>query len=320
MPREVYIREFSSDKFGRILCSNAVDGSTIGLHTRKFAKDAISKAYVEATLQEGDSTSTREFICLISDFASAGAKCMAGRAKYGSNFSFGRGRVSTVLPLGALGVHASYRDLIRLKSEIGHDFVDLNNQNFISALTRLEPSKRYFRMRPGQKLGQKFVWITKRTDLKSIYCSGKSSKTGLADRCRDSLGLIHRVPPTVLMAIHIPAVVVEKAGHFRPTFLEAGDNRRFSAKARSDGIRVEDAWGHTIDLAYLDRLGKLGNGQHERICRPIDSTMFTKRQTISFDVLGMVTTINSTSDYDFSINLADGRTDGELSKFLGGDK
>jgi len=287
----------------------------------------MAAAYKNAK-HDADATDPREFIRLIADLAQTpGYKGFCGRAIFGASYKFSAAMACTVLPIGVIATFATGVDIARFASLTGARLCDFNNADWIDTFANLPRNERFFRLKPGRPLGTSFIWFTSSRNLQQALRNATArgvASAGLADFSRDILGLVHRVPalppnpPLFLAAFGFPAHVAEKAGHFRPTFVEAGGHSRFSARPRMKVRPRNYPWGKTINLAYLDMSGTLENGLNERVCRPINRSMFDDADVMTFEVLGRITKGNTFTDKQFSFALADGRADSNLSTSLGG--
>ena len=182
-------------------------------------------------------------------------------------------------------------------------------------------SLRIGRLGAGKSIGGRSgsVWITG----KSILDEELDGYEQPADRARDVLGLVHQKPRNVLVALHFPWSVTDKVRSARPTFMDAGDHRRFRAQAGARHRRRMAAWGHTVDLAKVSAKAKNVDGLPERICGEIDSgALAPTGGKFSFTPLGRVTTERghdaNTHDNDaaFARRMANGRADPELANAL----
>jgi len=327
MSLEGYIRGFVGTDYGRIVSSNACDGDILGLHRAGFSAEVLAAAYGNAR-GDPDATAPREFIRLIGDLArSPGNKRFCGQAIYGAAYKLNSATACTILPIGVVSSLATGHDIDRFASLTRKGLCDFSNPDWIDTFANLPPNERYFRLKPGRALGTSFIWFTSSLNLQQLFSAAVRRGIALAELghfARDALGLVDRVPapapdpPLFLVALAFPASVAEKAGHFRPTFVEAGSHRRFSARARRTRTPRKYAWGKTIDLARLDADGTLENGLNERVCHPIERSMFDNAQVITFRILGKITKGNTCTNEQFSRALADGRTDSVLSTRLGG--
>ncbi|MGJ4911290.1 hypothetical protein [Bradyrhizobium sp. HKCCYLS2033] len=315
-----YIRNFAGNDLGRIVSANACDGEVIGLHPRGFCDRVLAAAYANAP-SDPDKTDPREFIRLIADLA-INDPSFRGQAVLGAGCSIDTDRAEVMLPIGVLEGFASSDDVTRFARLTGQ-MPDFKNPRWIEMLSGIPSNERYFRLKPGRTLGTSFIWFSSKRSLDRASQAAKRNGVKpdeVANYLRDLLGLVHREPtspPLYLVVYSFPASVVEKAVHFRPTFVEAGSHRRFAARPRGRGAPRRNDWGKTVDLARLELGGVLAAGLRERICCPINRSMFEDDENIRFRVVGQVTRSNKFTDREFSLALADGRSDDELTKTLG---
>ena len=191
--------------------------------------------------------------------------------------------------------------------------------DFVRTMMDIPDSLRTGHFGSGKSIGRSgSVWITG----KPILDARLNGYGQPANRARDVLGLVHRQPPDVLVALHFPWAVMDKVRSARPTFMDAGDHRRFRARAGARHRRSMAAWGHTVDLAKVSAKAKNMDGLPERVCGKIDSGALAPTGRFGFTPLGRVTTERG-HDADihgnnaaFARRMKNGRTDPELAKTL----
>ena len=192
--------------------------------------------------------------------------------------------------------------------------------DFVRTMMDIPDSLRTGRLGAGKSIGRSgIVWITG----KPILDEELNGYEQPADRARDVLGLVHQEPPKVLVALHFPWAVMDKVRSARPTFMDAGDHRRFRAQADARHRRRMASWGHTVDLEKVSAKAKNVDGLPERVCGEIDSGALAPTDgKFGFNPLGRVTTEGShdanTHDNNaaFARRMANGRTDRELANAL----
>ena len=180
-------------------------------------------------------------------------------------------------------------------------------------------SLRTGRFGSGKSIGRSgSVWITG----KPILDAKLNGYGQPADRARDVLGLVHRKPPDVLVALYFPWAVMDKVRSARPTFMDAGDHRRFRARAGARHRQRMTAWGHTVDLAKVSAKAKNVDGLPERVCGEIDSGALAPTGRFGFTPLGRVTTKRGHkadthgNHAAFARRMANGRTNRKLANAL----
>ena len=193
--------------------------------------------------------------------------------------------------------------------------------DFVRTMMDLPDSLRTGHFGSGKSIGRSgSVWITG----KPILDAKLNGYGQPADRARDVLGLVHRQPPDVLVAFHFPWAVMDNVRSARPTFMDAGDHRRFRAQAGARHRRRMAAWGHTVDLAKVSAKAKNVDGLPERVCGEIDSGALAPTDRFGFTPLGRVTTERGHSadthgnDAAFARRMANGRTNRKLATALSG--
>ena len=336
VPTDREKREFAdalvATDLGRIVVCNVVDGYAEGhlmkidvkqyfewwidLCEHKGFKSIPSRLAAMKTLRNGKYPSTFKAGAKRPDFRFRGPK---RRPRKQSRF---RELCSTV---PALVLREVIDDKTRdaLKAKAIH-FPTTHNSDwtddFVRTMMDLPDSLRTGHFGSGKSIGRSgSVWITG----KPILDAKLNGYGQPADRARDVLGLVHRQPPDVLVAFHFPWAVMDNVRSARPTFMDAGDHRRFRVQAGARRRRRMAAWGHTVDLANVSAKAKNMDGLPERVCGEIDSgALAPTGGKFGFTPLGRVTTERG-HDADihgnnaaFARRMKNGRTDPELAKTL----
>ncbi len=314
MTLEDFLSDFVKSPEGRIVMCNAVDGAEIGLHDSELVLAAFNKAF--ASMPSGPIPDrNKEFTRQLEDLAGP-ANFYGGKGLAGAICAVTSQSLVAVLPIGVLN-KASAPDQDRFARALGTPACQFGNPAWVEKLKALPAKDRSFSFDPGFKFGSSFIWFTT-SDLIREIVKKKAATASKADTARDALGLVHRQPstlpdpPLVLVALRLPKQLAKTTAHFRPTFIDAGSHRRFSAAHRPKSRPDMQEWGSTIDLAVLDTDGVLANGYPERVIRPLDFGGRLASTKIKFDVLGEVTRRTAMDDALFSQLLADARDDAEL--------
>ena len=191
--------------------------------------------------------------------------------------------------------------------------------DFVRTMMDIPDSLRTGRFGADKSIGPSdVVWITGKPILDEKLAGYGQS----ADRARDVLGLVHRKPKDVLVALHFPWVVMDKVRSARPTFMDAGDHLRFRAQAGARHRRRMAAWGHTVDLAKVSAKAKNMECLPERVCGEIDSGALAPTGRFGFTPLGRVTTERGHkadthgNNAAFARRMANGRTNRQLANAL----
>ena len=191
--------------------------------------------------------------------------------------------------------------------------------DFVKSLKSIPVSLRTGRFGSGKSIGRSGnIWITG----KSILDERLDGHDQPADQTRDVLGLVHRKPPDVLIAFHFPWTLTDKVRSARPTFMDAGDHRRFRAQPDARRRQRMTAWGHTVDLAKASAKAKSIDGLPERVCGEIDCDALEPTRVFGFAPLGRVATERGHSadthgnDAAFAQRLSKGRTNSQLAHAL----
>lgn len=184
-------------------------------------------------------------------------------------------------------------------SSIGADLTNDFEEKLAARLERLPQAARKFRIAPDESHGRPYVWFTAKEDVEHFFAQRTDMGMTLADIARDALGLVHHWPkafrseaPNHLVALHFPSAIAERAGHLRPSAIQAFNNRRFVQQFESTTRTTATDWGRTLEL-YLFRTksGLAPIGCRERLLLRLQEALFDPSERIAFDYLGKVTTV-----------------------------
>ncbi|MEI9926416.1 MAG: hypothetical protein WDN44_00170 [Sphingomonas sp.] len=134
--------------------------------------------------------------------------------------------------------------------------------------------------------GRPIIWITNQTAVERARLSHRASGQTDADLFTQTLGLGHYKVDEMAVLITIPGSVVQKAGHYRPTFADAVRHRFFMARSSRPLAKVGN-WGQTAHLAKLATIPC--DGCAERVSLPIARHHFHPRQKLQVALLERVT-------------------------------
>jgi hypothetical protein len=194
----------------------------------------------------------------------------------------------------------------------GVEFPSTNNQpmkdDALRALMDLHEVDCVFRLKVDSAIGgEKMVWFS----IKELVESAVSSAANTANEARDVLGLANRKPDDVIIALHLPAMVLRHVDCARPTFADATTNERFKTMADTASNKKRSSWGHTANLGHLASNRSSLDGFPERIAAPIAQASTTGAPVFTFTPLGKITTLRGHTAYDsdmgYARRLASGR-------------
>jgi hypothetical protein len=169
-------------------------------------------------------------------------------------------------------------------------FAEENENRFVS----MKEKDRQFRLATDERHGKPYVWFTARSDLEAHLSNPGHRKP--ADVARDVLGLVHHKKnmynsriPLHLVALHFPMEVAMRAGHMRPSAIEAFDNKRFVQTFPAVEPAPPDSWGRTIDLhTFCTRTGVSPDGCREKVLFRLEAGLFKPSERLTFDYLGRI--------------------------------
>jgi hypothetical protein len=297
MPLDNEIRSYLfGSPYGRLISGNAIGGARIGLHsaaaTIEYARATYS-LYLTRKAATGKTASIRDFEDCLCDLRYR--DYVHGKQRqindeiiplFGPNLpNLASKRLATVIELKWLPLLMTEADKDRLKIDFPVGGLPKNPDRFARRLRRLGADRRYFRLAGNQFLGRKLVWFTTEAEARRLKKSGRNG-AGLAFSFCSGLGLGHHPPGAWLVLLTIPGAAIQKAGHYRPAFCDAGIHRWFMARSSISGGKV-GLWGQTAELESLARGYAPYDGGPERVSRELASDHFDDA-TIGFELLGQV--------------------------------
>jgi len=325
------VRKLLAEPLGQIVICNILDGKVVGLYDdheiqtyfdwwRELCEYAKAKkcksilAAMEFLTQGGIPKQLRpksprpEFLCSI---------------KRSVKRSSPSDTVSAVLPALIINNVGDDKDIDRLAAS-GCEF-PVNpkgdwSDDQIDGMFSIPNPETYFSLADSEKIGRDILWVTRTKDFKAAQHTCKNK----ADHAKDVLGLVHRAPPDVLVALHFPWDVAGNKNGARPIFMDAQTHRRFQAKAQTTAKQKVKSWGTTHHLETFAKDGKPSDGLLERVCSPIDGSAFNKGEVIYFTPLGRVKSKRGEGKLDNDLKYArlllNGRTvkdiEREMSRIL----
>uniref|UniRef100_UPI0035932F05 hypothetical protein n=1 Tax=Sphingorhabdus sp. TaxID=1902408 RepID=UPI0035932F05 len=206
--------------------------------------------------------------------------------------------ISTVVGAATICRLMSFEDKLRLADvpfgiNIPTAYPDRSGDcSWITSFGAISEADRSFTIERGKNHGRPLVWFTRREEIEALRSHPRAA-LGLADLLRDYLGLIHHKPtigigaaasPNHLFLLHYPCSVANDAGHWRPSFVEGIDNRRFKAHRKNKS----SAWGGTVDLEAFQP------GGSERVLLSLQAERFATGERIVAEYLGVVRSTRGT--------------------------
>lgn len=196
-------------------------------------------------------------------------------------------RCFTVVSLQLLEQIVSQADKDRMNVTFPIDGKPKNPAEFLQQVSLIPKRERHFGIESGQCLGWPVTWFTTSGTVKQIKTACAKAGDDLPGAFCNRLGLGHHNPGTWLVLLSIPGSAVQLAGHYRPTFCDAGTHRWFMVRSSAAGTPPSKplTWGQTADLEAL-ALGKSSyNGGSERVCFGISASHLGTSK-VNFDILG----------------------------------
>ena len=177
-------------------------------------------------------------------------------------------------------------------------------EKLAARLGRMHQTSRNFMIAPDESHGRPYVWFTAKEDIERFFSLRQGFGMTRADIARDALGLVHHGPkafrsdhPNHLVALHFPSAIARRAGHLRPSAVQAFSNRRFVQEFDLGLMTTAADWGRTIELfLFLTSKGVTPVGCRERLLLRLQAALLEPGERISFDYLGKVTTTRGQFD------------------------
>lgn len=143
-------------------------------------------------------------------------------------------------------------------------------------------------MKPGVTLGRSLLWFSTKDSVHSLRRIKGIRDGRRANFVQSALGLGHYKVGTWLVMLKLPGSALEAAGHYRPTFCDAGIHRWFMAASSLRRSLPAGPFGQTCNLKLLDAGESCCDGHPERVAVQPWLEHF-KGEPIRFELLGPVT-------------------------------
>jgi hypothetical protein len=295
--------DFMSTPLGQLMAYNAADGAKEGVASLPQAQQVFKKAKHRFAKQEktfdGFLRAMTE-VCFGKErpFNPSGPLAPEFAKPERTTCSGLGAEISTVVGAGTICRLMSAIDRARLADvpfgiDIPASFPNRSGDySWIERLGRLADEDRRFDIAAGKNHGRPLVWFTRKEEVDDLRSHPRAALE-FADLLRDHLGLIHHGPtldvgaastPNHLFLLHYPAAVAVRAGHWRPSFVEGIDNRRFKAHRRAK----KALWGGTIDLDGFRP------GGSERVLLSLQAERLVGGEKILAEYIGAVTSRRGT--------------------------
>lgn len=306
MDRYDFVESFLLD----LIACNAADGATCGLSGVVQMRAAIEKALAGLSPHDGP----KEFIrrlrleCLGDpDLAPVPARPECPPFATPEYSPLLEEQLSTVVTLPKFLdlIHEDDKKRLELFHGItltstgssgGEALLDIFEEKNEARLSIMPEKDRRFRLSPDESHGRPYLWFTSRKELDGHLSSADATKRTRAEIARDALGLVHHKKtmygsdkPLHLVAIHFPMTVATRAGHLRPSTVQAFDNRRFVQTFPEIEPIPAGPWGRTIDLhTFRVKRDVVPIGCQERILIRLQDQILDPSERLTFDYLGRV--------------------------------
>lgn len=192
---------------------------------------------------------------------------------------------STIMEVGTVIRHGLIKDSALGRSHAtfltNPDPADVNIKDAISGLNNRTDIYGINKSLGGNS-HRPFFWIAP----SSFISDERSSKSfyELGDTVRDLLGLIHIEENAPLIEICIPSDKLRVRKHARPTFIDAGDHRRFRHMPDKKNSQKKSGWGWTVHLSSFAYGQHFLDGSPERI---VETTDFNVSLNVKFESAGI---------------------------------
>jgi hypothetical protein len=293
-----------------LMACNAVDGVACGLTGAVQMKTAIARALAGISPNDGPKEFMRSLRleCLGDpDSAPVPARPICPPFASLETTPLQAEQLSTVVTLPKFLdlIHENDRKRLELFHGItltstgssgGEALLDTFEEKNEVRLARIQEKDRQFRLSPDESHGRPYLWFTSRKEFDEYLSSTSATNRTAAEIARDALGLVHHKKtmygsdkPLHLVALHFPMAAAMRAGHLRPSAVQAFDNRRFIQTFPQVEPSPPGLWGRTIDLhTFRVKRGVVPVGCSERVLVRLQEQVLDPSERLTFNYLGRV--------------------------------
>lgn len=306
MPRRDFVESF----LAKLMACNAADGAICGLPAAAEIRSAIETALDGLSQHDGPKEFMRRLRleCLgdpdMDPVPARPGDLPFATPEYGQ---CSEEQLSTVftLPKFLDLIHEDDKKRLELFHGItltstgssgGEALLDVFEKKNGARLAMMGEEDRRFRLSPDEYLGRPYLWFTPKNELERHFSISNATKRTRAEIARDALGLVHHKKtmygsdkPLHLIAVHFSATVAARAGHLRPSTVQAFDHRRFVQTFPEFEPTPAGSWGQTIDLhTFRVKKDVVPIGCKERILIRLQDQILEPSEMLTFDYLGRV--------------------------------
>lgn len=308
-----FFQNNEDDDRAHILLLNALYGSEIGMYTKEYVNNLLSRA-----LEKCSSTGSAEKVDFLGFCRALCSLSIEDESQYsypaeliGAEVKEDNEETYVVVYDHSVFEHlAGIEDRSRFTKITGSFpmFLPSDAKEFakkVIAAKETNSAELYLTIEPwtehSKEVPKSFgppeglVWFTK----KSVYdqvLDGVKGESQRANKICEVLGLGHKSEGSVLFSFFLPVSLIDTQGHTRPRFGHARGNPYFFSKAIDDQIGNPGKFGYTLDLGILAEKNTLESGAPERVARSFQIGEVAPNAKIHFEALGVVGRVSNAEE------------------------
>ena len=302
--RDIF-RFLCTDQVGKLILGNARSGVRGGLYTQSQLIDYFIRACdLACEPATSDRETTDAFVNAISDLRMTPFRPGHRREirtesielPHFNTVDLTRQTLFHVTELASLAFWMDDEDKARLAGlgfGIPSDGEPLVPDEFMEQYEALPTDDRGFHLKSGVTLGRSLFWFFEDKIIEPPLVVSEVLAGVHANSAQSSLGLGRYTEGKWLALLEIPGAALQNAGHFRPTFCDAGNYRWFMLASSKPRVAASSEWGQTCNLSRLNLGEPDYDGRSERVSVQPWLEHFDGKQ-LKFEIIGPVTNNSGT--------------------------
>lgn len=169
-----------------------------------------------------------------------------------------------------------------------------NPDKFIQQYRRLKKAERLFRIGQKESVSRGLLWFSDEDSLQHL--AGRDiRKGGKSTSVQNAFGLGHVDKETWLVLLRIPGRILQRTGHFRPSFCDGGGKESwFMVAGTASPAPCSLCWGQTCNLEQLHNGAADFDGVVERVAVGVDAASIGE-EWLEFELLGPTNSVHTTA-------------------------
>lgn len=277
---------------GRLILGNAVALVRMGMASANELVDLFDTAHSLAQSRKSGPIQAEDFeyalntICFPNGVATRPPQAWPVKKPKWNTPDLTDSLVYTVIPLrffnNIVPLDAPLRDFVELPTD-GREPED--SEGFEQSWREIPETRLEFAAL-GDQLGRPLIWITDELSVRRARAMPLKGRRTIADSFVRLLGLGHYETGRWAILLTLPGGALQRAGHHRPTFADAGAHRFFMMRGACPWTPAND-WGQTADLNLIGE--RQCDGVPERVAWSLAPGPLENGETIRVELLGKVT-------------------------------